>query len=138
MENHLSSCDNLERNKAEKRCWENCQKYLVDYDIVPSVFDSIDHHYHTNWQQNKKKVLLFLANIIPIASLINCSLYQGRFFTIVNHITPSCCSVEEHTPQVWVPSSPYQALLNTSLSFSLLIPFMPKGNQGVKNSYFTG
>ena len=21
-----------------------------DYDIVPSVFDSIDHHHHTNWQ----------------------------------------------------------------------------------------
>lgn len=51
-----------------------------DYDIVLSVFDSIDHHHHTNWQPKKIFFLLFLVNIIPIVSLINCSLFQSSFF----------------------------------------------------------
>ena len=138
METHLSFCDHLEYDKAEKWCWEICWKYLVEIMILFLLYLTVLITITTLTGSQKMFFLLFLANIIPMVSLINCSLFQSRFFIIVNHTIPSCCSVEEYMPQIWVPSSPYQARLNTSLFFSLLIPFMPKGNQGAKNSYSTG
>ena len=98
-----------------------------DYDIVPSVFDSIDHHHHTNWQPKKMFFLLFLANIIPMVSLINCSLFQSRFFIIVNHIISSCCSVEEYMPPDLSPKFTISSPSEHITFFQSSHPFYVKG-----------
>lgn len=109
-ETHLSFCDHLEYNKAEKWCWENWWKYLVEIMIFFLLYLTVlitittltgsqkkcfffyFLQYYTNGFLNKlfiiPKQVFYYSKSYNTIILLSGRIYAPRFESQVHHIKP--------------------------------------------------